>query len=234
MSSTELWTNNARSTLAAGISSGASALTLATGEGARFPSPGANQYFNATLIDGSGNYEIVKVTARSTDTLTIVRAQQGTSAQAFLLGDTVSLRVTKNAFERFVQKDGDETITGTLTVPTPISAGHAANKAYADLMLPLAGGTMTGALTLAGAPSSGNHPATKTYVDAADAALSAAIAAINFTASTTKNFTYVGSDAGLGYVDRVTDATLTKVGTVFTLTVAVSRIYTQPGDESGD
>ena len=35
--------------------------------------------------------------------------------------------------------------------------------------LPLAGGTMTGALVLSGAPTSGLHAATKTYVDTADA-----------------------------------------------------------------
>ena len=35
----------------------------------------------------------------------------------------------------------------------------------ASLNLPLAGGTMTGALTLSGAPSSGLHATTKTYVD---------------------------------------------------------------------
>ena len=35
--------------------------------------------------------------------------------------------------------------------------------------LPLAGGTLTGNLVLSGAPSSGLHPATKTYTDTADA-----------------------------------------------------------------
>jgi hypothetical protein len=35
--------------------------------------------------------------------------------------------------------------------------------------LPLAGGTMTGDIVLSGAPSSGLHPATKTYTDTADA-----------------------------------------------------------------
>ena len=35
--------------------------------------------------------------------------------------------------------------------------------------LPLAGGTLTGDLVLSGAPTSGLHPATKTYTDTADA-----------------------------------------------------------------
>lgn len=163
MPSTELWTNNARSTLSAGISAGALSVVLATGEGARFPNPSANQYFWVTMIDSLGNYEIVKVTARSSDTLTIVRAQQGSSARSFDAGDVVSLRPTRMTFERFVQKDGDETISGTLTVPTPTNAGHAATKAYVDLRLPLTGGTLSGTLTVStsgfgvNATSSGTH-----------------------------------------------------------------------------
>jgi hypothetical protein len=43
--------------------------------------------------------------------------------------------------------------------------------------LKLAGGTLTGALTLSGAPSSGLQAATKTYVDTADATLTTAAAA---------------------------------------------------------
>ena len=38
--------------------------------------------------------EIVKCTARSTDTLTIVRAQEGTTASAFSSSDKVELRIT--------------------------------------------------------------------------------------------------------------------------------------------
>jgi len=47
----------------------------------------------------------------------------------------------------------------------PTAAQDAATKAYADLMVPLAGGTMTGLLTLSGAPTANLHAATKAYVD---------------------------------------------------------------------
>jgi hypothetical protein len=40
------------------------------------------------------NHEIVKVTARATDTFTIVRAQEGTSGRAFNAGDPIELRLT--------------------------------------------------------------------------------------------------------------------------------------------
>jgi hypothetical protein len=49
--------------------------------------------------------------------------------------------------------------------------------------LKLAGGTLTGALTLSGAPSSGLQATTKTYVDTADATLTTAAAAAQTTAN---------------------------------------------------
>ncbi len=59
------------------------------------------------------------------------------------------------------------TITGLPT--TPSATTEATSKAYVDAgdttKLPLAGGTLTGALTLSGAPSSNLHAATKAYVD---------------------------------------------------------------------
>jgi hypothetical protein len=69
---------------------------------------------------------------------------------------------------------GTSKITG---LGTPTVSTDAATKAYADTMVPLAGGTMTGALTLSGAPTVGLHAATKTYVDAVGSAVSADAAA---------------------------------------------------------
>ncbi len=86
--------NSAFATLAAGINSSATSITLTTGQGARFPSLGAGDYFYATLIDASNNLEIVKCTARSTDVLTVVRAQESTTARAYSTGDRIELRIT--------------------------------------------------------------------------------------------------------------------------------------------
>jgi hypothetical protein len=94
-----LFTNNAYSTLASGINSTATTLTVATGEGARFPTVSGSDYFYVTLIDTSNNMEIVKVTARSTDTFTIVRGQDGTSGTAFSASDRVELRPTAASIE---------------------------------------------------------------------------------------------------------------------------------------
>jgi len=84
--------NNAFGTLSAGISSSDTTVTLDSGQGARFPTLGAGDYFYATLVDTSNNLEIVKVTARSTDSMTVTRAQDNTTARAFAIGDRFELR----------------------------------------------------------------------------------------------------------------------------------------------
>lgn len=95
---TQLFSNNAISTLQAGIASGDTTLTLATGTGGLFPSPSNGDFFTVTLFNISAgkevNHEIVKVTARTGDTLTVVRAQEGTAAQSFNMGTAVELRLT--------------------------------------------------------------------------------------------------------------------------------------------
>ena len=95
MSSNYQFTNNAATTLASGILAGATSLTVAAGTGALFPALSGGNFFYCTLQNTAGTtIEIVKVTARSTDTFTIVRAQEGTSASAFSTGDKVELRLT--------------------------------------------------------------------------------------------------------------------------------------------
>ena len=95
-------TNNASSTLASGITDIATSLTLAAGDGnLKFPSLSAGEYFYAYLVKSTGVYEIVKVTARSSDVLTMTRAQQGTSAVAFSTSDVVSARLTATDINDF-------------------------------------------------------------------------------------------------------------------------------------
>lgn len=88
-------TNNAYSTLASGISSSATSVTVASGHGDRFPIIASPDYTYVTFEDASNNREIVKVTARTSgsDTMTIVRAQDDTTARAWSTGDLIELRV---------------------------------------------------------------------------------------------------------------------------------------------
>ena len=106
-------TNNGFSTLASAINNSVTTIALATGEGARFPSLSTDDYFYGTLIDTSNNLEIVKVTARSNDSLTVVRAQDNTSARAFSTGDRFELRPVAKLFEDISEMGGGATGGGT-------------------------------------------------------------------------------------------------------------------------
>jgi hypothetical protein len=86
------FTNNASATLAASINSAVTTITLAAGTGSVFPSTAGGDYFYATLVDSSNNLEIVKVTNRSVDNLTVVRGQDGTTAKSFVAGNRIELR----------------------------------------------------------------------------------------------------------------------------------------------
>jgi hypothetical protein len=86
--------NNATSTITTAISASDVGLAVAAGTGSLFPTLGASDYFYATLVSSSGTYEVIKVTARVSDTMVIVRAQEGTTAQSFASGSRFELRVT--------------------------------------------------------------------------------------------------------------------------------------------
>jgi hypothetical protein len=89
----ELFVNNGSSTLAANIGPAATAITLATGTGSRFPAPTGSQFFWGT-IQASGEIEVVRCFLRSGDVVTCTRAQQGTTARTWLVGATFQNRIT--------------------------------------------------------------------------------------------------------------------------------------------
>lgn len=108
------FTNNASALLAASISDSDTTITLETGFGALFPNPSGSQEFRAALQNADGDLEIVQVTGRATDVLTVVRGQEGTTAQAWTLGVTrCELRLTEETMEEMLQKNGG-TMTGAL------------------------------------------------------------------------------------------------------------------------
>ena len=81
--------NSATTTLASTITADATSLSVASGAGALFPSSGT---FHITI-----DSEILACTSRSSDTLTVTRAQESTSAAEHLAAATVTLNVTAKA-----------------------------------------------------------------------------------------------------------------------------------------
>lgn len=117
------FSNNAYGTLNGSITTSDTSLTLASGQGARFPTLAAGDYFYATLIDTSNNLEIIKVTGRTSDVLTIVRAQENTLAKVFSIGDRVELRITGAGLEDAANPyDKNSTSTGSFGLPNGTTA----------------------------------------------------------------------------------------------------------------
>jgi len=123
------FTNNAATTLASGISAVATSLTVATGTGILFPTLAGSQYFYCTLENTAGTLrEIVKVTARSTDTFTIVRAQDSTTAQSWSTGDKVELRIIAAELNNFPKLDEVNTYSAAQTFSVnPVMSGLTAS-----------------------------------------------------------------------------------------------------------
>lgn len=101
-----LFTNNAQTTLAGSISDSATTANLASGGGAKFPDPNPpNQGFYGTFTDAATGLirEIVLVTNRTGDTITMVRAQQGTVGLAWAANDLFAKLWTAGDAEAMLQ-----------------------------------------------------------------------------------------------------------------------------------
>lgn len=127
-----LFANNCNTTLNGGITAVATSMVVTSAAG--FPVPTGSQYFYCTLADAATQttIEIVKVTAISGTTFTIVRGQDGTTGTIFASGAVVSLRLVRASLNDFPKLDetntftADQAITGQLTT----SAGLATTSTF--------------------------------------------------------------------------------------------------------
>lgn len=153
---------------------GGTTLTVTTGTGTLF----SGFPFNATVwASGSqfptaANAEIVRITNQSGDTLTIARAQEGTSARSITTGDNIAVTITAKSF-------------------TDIETLVAAN-------LPKSGGTMTGNITLAGDASSALQPVTLQQLQAAIIGLDDLKTVRATTTTALPTVTYSNGSSGVG------------------------------------
>ena len=117
-----LFANNCNTTLSGSLTNVATTMSVTSATG--FPSPTGSQYFYCTLADAATQttIEIVKVTAVSGTTFTIVRGQDGTTGTIFASGAVVSLRLVAASLNDFPKLDEANTFTGTITFSTPLLA----------------------------------------------------------------------------------------------------------------
>ncbi len=78
-------------------------IVLDVGEGAFFPDPVPGVEYSVLVLEDVGGFkEVVWMTARTLDSLTITRAQEGTVALDFAAGSRVELRATAGFFNDYI------------------------------------------------------------------------------------------------------------------------------------
>ena len=97
------YSNNAATTVATSFSNSATALVVA--DASEFPTLTGSDELRITLSDVTNTvFEIVTCTAIAGTTLTVVRAQENTTAAAWAIGTDVSLRITAAGLEAKADK----------------------------------------------------------------------------------------------------------------------------------
>lgn len=95
--------NFAVSTLLNAITKSAVSLQCQSGDASKFYSLASGEVMWITLEDEDGNREIMKCTARTGNTFTVTRGQQGTAARAWAAGVIMEGRATASDFDSFLQ-----------------------------------------------------------------------------------------------------------------------------------
>lgn len=170
-----IYANNVAGTIAANIGPADTAILLGAGQGSLFPALSGGNWYYATLVHNTlGTIEIVKVTAKVADTLTVVRGQDNTSATSFTTGSLVELRLHAQMLRELDYRLAMAIANGLATLDNnakvlaaqllgvaPVLDGSgkidmanipAAVATDAELAnyLPLAGGTISGNLAVVG------------------------------------------------------------------------------------
>ena len=179
-----LFANNCNTTLNGGITAVATSMVVTSAAG--FPAPTGSQYFYCTLADAATQttIEIVKVTAVSGTTFTIVRGQDGTTGTIFASGAVVSLRLVAASLNDFPKLDEANTFTGANAYGTPASIvlTNASGTASININGTVGATTAsTGAFTTLSASSTVSGTGFSTYLASPPAIGGTAAAAGKFT-----------------------------------------------------
>lgn len=130
------FSNNAKTTLSSGITS--SATSIAVVDASAWPTLGSGDHTLCTLAEAgdADALEIVKVTAISGNTLTVVRAQEGTTARSFSTADKAELRITAGIIEEafsYAETDTLDAVTGRgATTTNAVTVGNLTSTGIDD------------------------------------------------------------------------------------------------------
>lgn len=135
----QIFTNFARTTLAAGIGTGDTSISVT--DGSLFGSPTGGDW-QVAVIDNGTAFEVIHITARTGNTLTVVRAQESTSAASWSSGDSILAPVTAAFCTPLAQIDLTTTVvTGAL----PETKGGTGQSTYTlgDILYSSAANTLS-------------------------------------------------------------------------------------------
>ena len=133
-------------------------LRISDGAAGSLINPTDGDYYLLTAFKRSGsvesNIEIMRVTGVNNATpgecrITVQRAQEGTSAKAFVAGDYLSLRITKGTAENFSQPADLATKEPVIAAPVsaPTEQYWRGNKTWRDFFTDVRAATLTGLST---------------------------------------------------------------------------------------
>lgn len=112
-----------------------------------------------------GNSEIMQVTARTGDTLTVVRGQRGTTAKSFINGDVIS----NGIYTEDIDEKATKLSIPSGTVPYRQGVGNGEPDSSMLISDDATAGTLaqygSGGTMVVGSPTDDAHAATKKYVD---------------------------------------------------------------------
>lgn len=133
-------------------------LRISDGAAGSLINPTDGDYYLLTAFKRSGsvesNIEVMRVTAVDNSTpgecrITVQRAQEGTSAKAFVAGDYLSLRITKGTAENFSQPADLATKEPVIAAPVsaPTEKYWRGDKTWRDFFTDVRAATLTGLST---------------------------------------------------------------------------------------
>jgi hypothetical protein len=107
-------------------------LVVTAGQGSRFPAVPFNAVVCPNAVPDPTNAEVVRVTARSTDTLTITRAQESSVARTIVVGDRIFAAITSKTLTDVEAAVNAASTTTTGTHAARLAAAHVANRLWKE------------------------------------------------------------------------------------------------------
>lgn len=124
--------NLASSTLQSDITALATTVTVHADDVAKFPVITDNEYFIIVAVNSAGDFEIMRVTAVVGSAFTVIRAQEGTAAKAFVTGDKIEHRLTAESLITIVE---EASVTKPHTSTDGSTYGQASSTVFSHVKL---------------------------------------------------------------------------------------------------